>query len=71
MGKGIMKVLIVDDPAIVRERLIIMFSKITEAENTSYAEDLPKAIRGENSYHRVHIMAVGNKGIVPDTLKAA
>lgn len=38
-----MKVLIVDDSAIVRERLIAMLSKITEADNISYAEDVPKA----------------------------
>jgi DNA-binding NarL/FixJ family response regulator len=44
MEKGIMKVLIVDDSAIVRERLIAMLAKITEAENISYAEDVPEAI---------------------------
>jgi DNA-binding NarL/FixJ family response regulator len=42
--KDIMKVLIVDDSAIVRERLIAMLSKITEGKNISYAEDIPKAI---------------------------
>jgi DNA-binding NarL/FixJ family response regulator len=39
-----MKILIVDDSAIVRERLTAMLSKITEAENICYAEDVPKAI---------------------------
>ena len=39
-----MKVLIVDDSAIVRERLSAMLAKITEAENISFAEDVPEAI---------------------------
>ena len=39
-----MKVLIVDDSAIVRERLRAVISKITEAKDISYAEDVPEAI---------------------------
>jgi len=44
MKKGVMRVLIMDDSAIVRKRLIAMLSKIMKAENISYAEDAPKAI---------------------------
>jgi DNA-binding NarL/FixJ family response regulator len=39
-----MKVLIVDDSAIMRERLKAMLSDITELENISQAEDVPEAI---------------------------
>ena len=39
-----MKVLITDDSAIVRKRLIAMLSKIIKAENISYTEDAPGAI---------------------------
>jgi len=44
MEKDIMKILVVDESAIVRERLRAMLSKIAEAQNISYAEDVPKAI---------------------------
>lgn len=43
-GKGAMKVLIMDDSAIVRKRLTAMLSKIVEEENISYAEDATEAI---------------------------
>ena len=39
-----MKILIVDDSAIMRERLKVMLSDITELENISQAEDVPEAI---------------------------
>jgi DNA-binding NarL/FixJ family response regulator len=39
-----MKVLIVDDSAIMRERLKTMISEIMELENISQAEDVPEAI---------------------------
>jgi len=42
--RDIMKVLIVDDSAIMRERLKAVLSEITELENISYAEDVPEAI---------------------------
>lgn len=42
--KGAMKVLIMDDSAIVRKRLTAMLSKIVEEENISYAEDATEAI---------------------------
>jgi DNA-binding NarL/FixJ family response regulator len=55
MEKGVMRVLIMDDSAIVRKRLITMVSKIMKAENISYAEDAPGAI---NSIHRLNPDAV-------------
>jgi DNA-binding NarL/FixJ family response regulator len=39
-----MKILIVDDSEIMRERLKVMLSDITELENISQAEDVPEAI---------------------------
>ncbi len=44
MERGVMKVLIVDDSAIVRERLIAMVCRIVKAENVSYAEDATEAL---------------------------
>jgi two-component system response regulator DevR len=55
MEKGVMKVLITDDSAIVRKRLIAMLSKIIKAENISYTEDAPGAI---NSIHKLNPDAV-------------
>ena len=46
-----MKVLIVDDSAIVRERLKAMLSEITELEDISQAEDVPEAIRTFEKLH--------------------
>ena len=51
MEKGIMKVLIVDDSAIVRERLIAMLSEVTELKNISQAEDVPEGI---SSFQKLH-----------------
>ncbi len=42
--RGTMKVLIVDDSTIIRERLRAILSKITEMQNINYAEDVPEAI---------------------------
>jgi len=39
-----MKILIADDSEIMRERLKVMLSDITELENISLAEDVPEAI---------------------------
>jgi DNA-binding NarL/FixJ family response regulator len=50
MKRGVMKVLIMDDSATVRKRLIAMLSKIIRAENISHAEDAPGAI---NSIHKL------------------
>ena len=46
-----MKVLIVDDSTIVRERLKAMLSEITEPENISQAEDYAEAI---SSFQKVN-----------------
>ncbi len=46
-----MKVLIVDDSAIMRERLEAMLSEITELENISQAEDSLEAIRTFEKLH--------------------
>ncbi len=43
--RDIMKILIVDDSAIIRKRLKAMLSKITELENISQAKDPLEAIR--------------------------
>ena len=39
-----MKILIADDSEIMRERLKVILSDITELENISQAEDVPEAI---------------------------
>jgi len=44
IGKSVMKVLITDDSAIIRKRLITMLSRIVKAENISYTEDAPEAM---------------------------
>ena len=46
-----MKVLIVDDSAIMRERLIAMLSEITELENISQVKDSLEAIRTFEKLH--------------------
>ena len=46
-----MKVLIVDDSEILRDRLIAMLSEIIEPENVSQAKDVPEAI---NSFQKLH-----------------
>jgi two-component system OmpR family response regulator len=55
MRKGAMKVLVVDDSAIIRERLIAMLSRIIRAEDISYAEDAPEAM---NSIQKLNPDAV-------------
>ena len=40
-------------------------------EGIEIAADMIKTIKEENLSHGVHIMAVGNEGIVPDILEAA
>ncbi|MDH4068640.1 MAG: response regulator [Dehalococcoidia bacterium] len=50
-----MKVLIVDDSAIIRTRLIAMLSRIMRAEDISYAEDAPEAM---NSIQKLNFDAV-------------
>ncbi len=57
--KGITKVVIVDDFATVRKRLIAMLSKIIGVENIGQAEDAPGTI---NSIHKLDTGAV-----IPDT----
>jgi len=42
--RDIMKILIVDDSVVVRDRLRAMLSEITEPENISQAEDVAEAI---------------------------
>lgn len=44
MAKGVKNVLITDDSAIVRKRLVAMFSRIVNGEDISYAEDAAEAI---------------------------
>ena len=45
-----MKVLIVDDSEVVRERLKAMLSEVTELKNINQAEDVPEAI---SSFHKL------------------
>ena len=45
-----MKVLIVDDSEVVRERLKAMLSEVTELKNINQAEDVPEAI---SSLHKL------------------
>ena len=42
--RDIVKILIVDDSVVVRDRLRAMLSEITEPENISQAEDVAEAI---------------------------
>ena len=62
-----MKVLTVDDSAIVTRRLIAMLSRIVEAENNDYAEGAPqrnhnlfiqasKASRANSRYPKIHVL---------------
>lgn len=51
MGKGVMKVLIMGDSAIVRERLIPMISRTAKADSISYAEDATEAV---DSIHKLN-----------------
>ena len=46
-----MKVLIVDDSEILRDRLMAMLSEIIELENISQAKDVPDAM---NSFQKLH-----------------
>lgn len=46
-----MKVLIVDDSEVVRERLKAMLSEVTELKDISQAEDVPEAI---SSFHKLN-----------------
>jgi len=50
-NRDIMKILIVDDSAIIRERLKAMLSEITELENISQTTDVLEAL---NSYQKMN-----------------
>jgi len=52
MGKGVMKVLIMGDSAIVRERLIPMISRTAKADSISYAEDATEAVDSIHKFPR-------------------